>query len=184
MSRGKVAAFMTMAFMAVGLTAWSQPPEDGPRGRGPGRPGGQGGPGGPAQRKQGMPQSKFKVGTVIPPHVREEMELTRDQEEKIKDLEAEVKTKIEKILKKDQLELFNRPAPFGGQGGRGPGGPGGPEGRGQRGRGPGGPPPGGFGGPPPGGRGPEGDFPPEAKKKGGQRKGAQPKRPGPPPEDN
>lgn len=182
MSRFKISAFMTVAMLAVGLTAWSQPPEDGPRGRGPGRPGGQGGP---TQRKQGMPQSKFKVGTVIPPHVREEMELTKDQEEKIKDLEAEVKSKLEKILKKDQLEMFGRLPMMGGPGGPGFGGPGGPGGRGPG--GPGGPPPGGFDGPPPGGRGrgPEGGPPPEARKKGGgQRKGAQPKRPGPPPEDN
>ncbi|MFM7316054.1 MAG: hypothetical protein ACKO85_11385 [Isosphaeraceae bacterium] len=183
MSRGKILAFMTVAVLAVGVTAWSQPPEDAPRGGGRGRgPGGPSGPGGPAQRKQGMPQSKFKVGTVIPPFLREEMELTKDQQEKINDLEAEVKSKLEKILKKDQLEMFNRlpmggpggPG-FGGQGGRRPGGPGGP----------GGPPGGGFDGPPPGGgRGPDGDFPPPAKKKGAgnQRKGAQPKRPGPPEE--
>ena len=181
MSSKKWAALSAVAFLLVGMTAWSQPPEDGPRGpRGRG-PGGPGGPGGQPSRKQAMPQSKFKVGTVIPPHVLEEMELSKEQEEKIKDLEAEVKTKLEKILKKDQLEMFGRPPAFGGMGG--PGGPGGPGGRG---RGPGGPGgPGGFDGPPPGGpgRGPEGDFPPAAKKKGaGQRKGAQPKRPGPPEE--
>ena len=182
MSSKKWAALSAVAFLLVGMTAWSQPPEDGPRGpRGRG-PGGPGGPGGQPPRKQAMPQSKFKVGTVIPPHVLEEMELSKEQQEKIKDLEAEVKTKLEKILKKDQLEMFGRPPAFGGMGGPGFGGPGGPGGRG---RGPGGPPPGGFDGPPPGGpgRGPEGDFPPPAKKKGGgQRKGAQPKRPGPPEE--
>jgi hypothetical protein len=179
----KWVVLLSVTFMAVGLTAWSQPPEGGPRSRNS-----QEGP--PAKGKQqGGPQSKFKVGTVIPPHVREELDLTPDQAKQIIDLEADVKQKLEKILTKEQLEMFGRPPFMGGPGGPGRGfegrGPGGP-GRGFEGRGPGGPGRGfegrGPGGPPPG---EGGDFPPPAKKKGGFQKkgGPQPKRPSPPPED-
>ncbi len=158
-------ALSLVASLAVTVTAWSQPPEGGPRGRG--------GPGRPPLGKVGGPMMKFQAGTVIPPHVREEMELTEEQSEKIEALQAEVKKKLEKILTEKQLDMFGRPPFMPGFGG--PGGP--PEGPGRgfegRGRGPGGPP----------------DFSKEGpgpRRKGApqRREGEQVRRPGPPEDDH
>jgi len=113
-----------------GMTAGSQPPGQDNRGPGaPGRggPGGQGGPGG-----GGGP--RFELGRVLPPFARQQLNLTKDQEEQIAKLEQEVKDRLSKILTEDQkkkLENLRPPGPGGGRGGPGgppggrPGGPGG-----------------------------------------------------------
>jgi hypothetical protein len=128
--------FASFAFAtAFALTALSQPP-------GGGQPGGKKGPGG----DKGMP--KYELGKLFPPFVREGLKLTKDQEKKISDLEAEVKEKLNKILTDEQKKTIETLTPPGG----GPGGPGGgPGGPGGPGGGPGGP-----GGPGGGQRGPGG----------------------------
>jgi hypothetical protein len=136
------------------LTADSQPPDGGGKQKG-GRGGDQkGGPGGGPGR--------FELGRVLPPFVREQLELTPDQEKQIDALEKDVKAKLTKILTADQVKQLENMRP-------GRGGPGGPPGGG-----PGGPP-GGDDGPPQGGR-----------QKGGNRRGGDdppPPPPPPPPQD-
>lgn len=147
----------TTFVMSLTLTAWSQPPEGGP-------PRGRGGPQGKGPMGKGQPggRGRFQLGSVIPPQMVEELELSPAQSKEIASIEKEVKAKLEKILTKDQLEKLNRP-PMGG-----PGGPGG--GFGQRGRG-------GPGGPP---GGPDGEDAPPKKKFGNQAK----KKPAPRDDDN
>jgi hypothetical protein len=94
----------------------SQPPAGGNR-RGPGD-------------REGPP--RFELGRVLPPHARDQLGLTKEQEQTIAAIEAEVKAKLNKILtdeQKKKLEQLGPPAPFGprGPGGQRPGG-GGPPG--------------------------------------------------------
>src|SRR5438105_7544450 len=147
---------MRMGLIAVGLLAAfltvvsAQPPGGGqPKGdKGDnksktGRPR-DGGPGGP-------------MGGVhlVPPFVRDNLNLTDDQQKQIADLEKETTDKLMKILTSDQQKQFKEARPPR----RGPGGPdGGPPGGPGGDRGKGGPP---GGGPPPGGpppREPDGQW--------------------------
>ena len=70
---------------------------------------------------------------MIPPHVREVLQLTPEQDKQIHDLQAEVRAKLEKILTPEQRERLAEMHR------RGPGGPGGgpPDGPDRPGRGPG-----------------------------------------------
>jgi hypothetical protein len=87
----------------------------------------------------------------MPPFIKDQLKLTKEQEKQLADLEAEVKSKLLKILTPDQKKLLDelkdkgpggKFGPPGGPGGKfGP--PGGPGGK------PGGPPPGEEGPPPP-----------------------------------
>ncbi|HEX3149283.1 MAG TPA: hypothetical protein VHR66_14510 [Gemmataceae bacterium] len=116
---------LTFAVLIVGLcvlTASSQPPE------------GKGGPGG----KKGGPPG-FELGKVLPPFVREELDLTADQEKAIAALEEEVKAKLDKILTAEQKKKAAGARPMGkdgpmnkgGGGGKaGPSGKDGPAGKG------------------------------------------------------
>jgi Spy/CpxP family protein refolding chaperone len=114
------------------LSAESQPPEGGGNDKGQ-RGGPRGGPG------------RFELGRVLPPFVKDQLDLTADQEKQIADLEKDVKAKLTKILTADQQkQLQDMRPPRGGPGG--PGGPGGDDG-----------PQGGRGGRPPRDRG--GDRP-------------------------
>ena len=81
-----------------------------------GGPGGPGGPGG---------QRGFHL---LPPRAQEQLKLTDDQKTQITALEAETKTKLEKILTADQLEQLKNMRPPMRQGGQG--GSGGPQMRG------------------------------------------------------
>src|SRR3954447_3738847 len=57
--------------------------------------------------KKGPPPGEKKgwePGKIIPPHIREGLELTEAQDKKIADLEKEVRAKLLKILTKDQIE--------------------------------------------------------------------------------
>jgi len=118
--------FGMMAFLAgvalIASPAVSQPP---------GGKDGKGGPGGPGGK--GMKGGGFKIGTVIPPFMVEELKLTDDQKAKLADIEKDLKVKLDKLLTDDQKKMLEnaRPGP-GGPGGDkgGPGGPGGPGGKG------------------------------------------------------
>src|SRR5262245_3789817 len=83
-------------------------------------PGGKGGkgPGGPP---------RFELGKVLPPHVREELDLTPAQEKQIDELEREVKKRLEKILTAAQQKKVETIGPP-----RGPGGPGDRDGKDKR----------------------------------------------------
>jgi hypothetical protein len=89
------------------------------------QPPGRGG-GGPPMREKGAPP-KFELGKILPPHIREQIELTKDQEKELADLEKLVKEKLDKLLTDEQKKKIERAGPpMGGPGGgRGPGGPGG-----------------------------------------------------------
>jgi hypothetical protein len=114
-------AFATAVVGICALTASSQPP-DGKDG--PGRKGKKGGPRG------------FELGRVLPPFVRDDLDLTDEQERAISALEKEVKEKLEKILTAEQRQkAANARPPMGpptGKGGDGPpakGAKGGPKGK-------------------------------------------------------
>src|SRR5579883_983415 len=116
--------FGLMLFSAVAVlsiaTGVAQPPDGGrpgkrDRGDGKGPPGGPGG---------GPP--RFELGKVLPPFVREELDLTPDQEEQIAALEKEVKAKLEKILTAEQrrkIRSIRPPMPPGADGDGPPDGP-------------------------------------------------------------
>ena len=61
---------------------------------------------------------------VLPRGAQEKLKLTADQQKQVADLDAEVKTKLEKILTSEQLQQLKQMRPPQGQ--RGPGGQGGP----------------------------------------------------------
>jgi len=113
-------------------------------GRGPGgRFGGPGGPGG-GPAGPGPFGGPPPVGQVLPPFLRDELELTDAQKMKLDDLQKEVDHKLAKILTDDQKKKLQELRE------RGPFGPGGLFGRFGGAGGPGGfgPPPGGPGGAP------------------------------------
>lgn len=123
--------WLSLASLAlVAFSSSAQPPEK----RSPGQGQGQAG------RRPGGPPG-FELGRVLPPFIREELQLTPDQERQIADLESQVKDKLNKILTDEQKKQMKNTRP------RGPGGP--PGGPGEGGDGPprgnrkegGGPPP-------------------------------------------
>jgi hypothetical protein len=117
------------------------PPPGGPDGPPDGPPGGG--------RPPAAGRVRPAIGRVLPPFVREELELSDRQAKQITELESSVKVKLESILTGAQLrQLRDRLQ----RGPLGPGGPGGPGGREPGGR---------AGGAPPGGGRPgEDDDPP------------------------
>ncbi len=138
---------MAMLLMVAGglttMALWgpAQPPGEGGPGedqKGPppkGQKGSKEGKGSKGDGKFGGAKGKgkgFQPGTVIPPHIVEDLDLTEEQSGAIKELEKEVRGRLEKILKPEQIQKIRdaRP-PMGGPGG----------------------PPNGFDGPPGGGRG-------------------------------
>jgi hypothetical protein len=111
-----------IALLAAGA-AFAQPPGGGPP------PGGPGGPGG------GPP--RFELGKVLPPHIRQQIELTKDQEKELAELEKTVKEKLDKLLTADQKKTIENAGPptggpGGGRGGPPGGGRGGPGGAPER----------------------------------------------------
>ena len=131
MKRWMALAIATAVVGGCALTASSQPPEG---------KGGQKGPG-------------FAPGRVLPPFVRDQLDLTADQERQFDDLEAEVRQALDKILTAGQKKKLANIRPPLGKGGPPP------EGRG----------PGGKDGPPPKGRGPGGKDGPPPKKDDGEQ---------------
>jgi hypothetical protein len=71
-------------------------------------PGGEGRPG-----KKGRTRGGFRLGGVLPPHVRNNLDLTDAQEKQIAALEKEVKSKLEKILTAEQVRQVERAGPPG-----------------------------------------------------------------------
>lgn len=69
------------------------PPAEGP---GPRR----GGPG--AQPPPPPPPPPFELGKVLPPHVRDDIDLSEEQEQQVDKLEQEVKERLQKILTPEQ----------------------------------------------------------------------------------
>ncbi|HVV99937.1 MAG TPA: EF-hand domain-containing protein [Planctomycetaceae bacterium] len=107
-----------------------------------------GGPGrGPQERAGGRPMPHMPP-SILPPPVRESLNLTADQQQQVEKLDQDCKAGLDKILtteQKQQLDQMRKnPPPFGR--GDGP-----PPGQGPPGRG--------NGGPPGGGRGPRPDSP-------------------------
>jgi hypothetical protein len=109
-------------------------PGDGPDGPGgfgppPGGPGGFGPPGGPGGFGRGGPP---RPGQILPPFLRDQLNLTEAQMKQLDALQKEVETRLDKILtdaQKKQLKEMpkgGRGGPRGGFGGPPPGGPGGP----------------------------------------------------------
>jgi hypothetical protein len=103
-------------------------------GGGPGGPGGPGGFGPPGGGPGGFRMGPPRPGEVLPPMLRDRLELTAEQSRQVDALQKEVDARLEKILSADQRNQLKEMRE------RGPGGPGGF-----------GPPPGGPGGfgPPP-----------------------------------
>lgn len=63
-------------------------------------------PPGKGGKKDGPPP-KFQLGKLFPPHLRDELMLTEEQEKQIADLELEVKKKLEKILTAEQKKIID-----------------------------------------------------------------------------
>lgn len=138
---------MAMLLMVAGglttMALWgpAQPPGEGNPGEDPkgpppkGQKGSKDAKGPKGEGKFGGARGKgkgFQPGTVIPPHIVEDLDLTEEQAAAVKELEKDVRGRLEKILKPEQIQKIRdaRP-PMGGPGG----------------------PPGGFDGPPGAGRG-------------------------------
>jgi hypothetical protein len=112
MKKVYVAALALAAVMLCIVSANSQPPGDK---KGPGKKGPPGGPGGPPPG--------FQLGKVLPPHIREDLDLSEEQEKQLEALEKEVKNRLMKILsvkQQKQIEKLRNRRP--GPPGDGPGG--------------------------------------------------------------
>ena len=103
----KVVVIIGLALAVVTLSTRAQETNNPPPAGGPGR-----GPGG------------FHI---LPPRAQEQLNLTTDQQKQLKDLEVEVKAKIETILTPAQLEQLKQMRPPQRSGGAPGGGPGGPQ---------------------------------------------------------
>ncbi len=85
---------LVIAMFALGIMAvvfvpgMSQPPDKKEKGQ--------------KKDKKGPP--RYELGELFPPFVRDGLELTKDQEDKIADLEKDVRAKLLKILTKEQVE--------------------------------------------------------------------------------
>lgn len=105
----------------------AQPPGGPPPGEGrpqDGRP--------PQDGRRGAPP-RFELGRVLPPPLREQLELTEEQSRQLAELEKDVKAKLERILTPEQRKKLSRQGPpQGSTGDNGPGGP--PTDAGERGR--------------------------------------------------
>ncbi len=98
---------------AFALTASSQPP------------------GGPPKDKKGDKKGppRFELGKALPPFIRDELDLTREQEKRLDAIEADLRAQLDKLLTAEQKKAIANFAPPGPGGpGGGPGGPGGPGG--------------------------------------------------------
>ena len=73
-----------------------------------------------AQPEKGKPPKKgpppYELGKVLPPFVREELDLTEEQEKQLADLEKEVRDRLKKILTEEQLQRIKQLAPKGPKG--------------------------------------------------------------------
>lgn len=115
------------------LCAAQPPGGGGPPGGGP--PGDDARGGRRGRGPEGGPPRRWELGTVLPPHARRSLKLTAEQEVQIKTIEADVKSKLDRILTAEQKKTLAEAGPPSGMRGGGPGGLGGPPDDG-----PGGPP--------------------------------------------
>lgn len=154
-----IAAACVSSFIAACVLASAEQPPAG--GKGP--PGDRKGPPGGMKDKGRSP--RFELGRVLPPPMRDELQLSDEQLNQLDALEKEVKDRLTKILTEDQKQRLNE------MGQRRPDGPprGGPDDKGK--------------GPPPGdddrprGKGKKG--PPNEDRGRGEKKGPPPPPPGP-----
>ncbi len=122
---------MTTGLAGMAMLGQAQPPGEGGRGddpKGPPSKGQKGSKGEKGPKGEGKFGGKgkgkgFQPGTVIPPHILQDLELTSEQTTAIQEIEKDVKGRLEKILTPEQLQKIRdaRP-PMGGPGGGGPGG--------------------------------------------------------------
>ena len=98
MKRVQLATLAVVAVVLCAVAAASQPPDG--RGKGPGKKG---------------PPPPFVAGKVLPPFIRDGLDLTEEQEKQLVELETEVRRRLLKILtaeQRDKLEeLGKRPPP-------------------------------------------------------------------------
>jgi len=85
----KFPALVTSVVLAALSAAIAQPP---------GRPG-RGGP------------PKFELGKLLPPHLRDRLELTPSQQKELDAVEADLKGKLEKLLSTEQKKQIERAEP-------------------------------------------------------------------------
>ena len=64
-----------------------------------------------APGKKGGPPPRFELGKVLPPFIREDLDLTAEQEKQIAALEREVKEKLSKILTPEQVRKIRSARP-------------------------------------------------------------------------
>lgn len=91
---------------ALAVSAWAQPPQrnsGGPMQRGKGPPRNMNAPANDGPPGKG---DRPEPGSVLPPFVRDQLQLTDDQMKKIAELESDVKTKLKRILTDDQMKQF------------------------------------------------------------------------------
>lgn len=118
MKRSLLTLLPVAAVIAWALVAAAQPP-DRPDGGPPPQDDQQGdgrrGPQSDRSRRGGPP--RWQLGTVIPPPIQNQLGLSEDQRQQLRDLEKDVKNRVLKILSDDQKKTLQRLQR------RGPGGP-------------------------------------------------------------
>jgi len=98
-----VGTFAALALGLVGMASLGQPPEE--KGKPPfDKKGGEFDKKKPFDKK-GPPG--FVPGKVLPPHVRDLLDLTPEQDKKIRELEDEVRGKLQRILTEDQIRRIS-----------------------------------------------------------------------------
>jgi hypothetical protein len=98
----------------------------GGRGRGgPGFPGGRGGPGGPGGFGRGGFGGPPQPGQVLPPFLRETLNLTAEQQKQVEELQKDVDARLDKILTDEQKQRLREMRGRGGRPGFEGGRPGG-----------------------------------------------------------
>jgi hypothetical protein len=98
-----LAAIAALAFITT--AGWTQPPEGKEKGSKEGGKGDKAGPG------------RFQLGRVLPPGVRDRLDLSTEQKRMIDELEKDVKERLSKILTEDQKKkLEQMPGPGGDKG--------------------------------------------------------------------
>jgi hypothetical protein len=65
----------------------------------------------PAQGPPPGRPPRYQLGNLLPPHVKEELNLTTDQQKQLAELELEVKGKLEKILTAEQKKQIEQHRP-------------------------------------------------------------------------
>jgi hypothetical protein len=101
-SRMKTLLAGALVMLLGGLfVLWAQPPGERDR---------------PPARRDGPPP-RFEPGMVLPPFVRDDLKLTKDQQKQLADLEKDVRERLLKILTPEQRRLLENHHP------PGPGGP-------------------------------------------------------------